>query len=64
MWGFFPGLGIFLRIPVPLYLQHLEAITLVFTWYLHDFAVLMFVGYGTAGVRRLGVGVGGERWGS
>jgi hypothetical protein len=34
----------FSRIPVPLYLQHSEAITLVFTWYLHDFAVLMLVG--------------------
>ena len=30
------SLGICFRIPVPLYLQH----SLVFTWYLHDFAVL------------------------
>ena len=38
------SLGILVRIPVPLYLQHLETIILVFTWYLHDFAVLMLVG--------------------
>jgi len=53
----FPGeFGGFFRIPVPLYLQHLEAVTLLFTWYLHDFAVLMLVGYGMGGVGRLGVG--------
>ena len=42
-WG---GMSFFCfsRIPVPLYLQHSEAITLVFTWHLHDFAVLMLVG--------------------
>ena len=43
-------MGIFFRIPIPANLKHLEAVTLVFTWYLHDIAVLMLMWSGSGGL--------------
>ena len=65
-FGFFSGEfgDFFFRIPVPLYLQHSEAITLVFIWYLTILQFLCLLGRGWEGLGVKVRGVDGEGWGS